>query len=789
MAGASRGGDPDRPGLPERSDEALVRAAGGGDAVAFGELYDRYERRLFAYAYRLLGSREDAGDAVQDAIVKVLRRIATLAERDELNVSAYLFTATRNAAYDISARRTRTPPIDVVPEPTTAEAARTPAPVDLDPERAALLEGSRDQIRAAHARLPARHREVLALRELDGRSYDEIGAIMGLKANAVAQLISRARLRLRAELRREALASVGAGGAGSADCERALPLIARRDDGELADLDRRGWLARHLRACAGCRASEQAMQEAGVSYRAWAPLVPLATLRDAAVAHAAESLGFDPAAVPPRRDAVDGRPAEPEPGEGRPRDSSPGLNAARRLGRRSRLVVAGLAALALALAVAALLAPGAGDEQLQRGVPASDVSPQAGVAPAARPARPARRAPAGRRRRRRTTAVRGPRGTTPPSTPPSVSARPTVLGAGVTAPPGIATAANAEPRGAPRAARPSRAEAPAAEATAVSQAAAREAAAAQSPATRPAARQAAGTRREAARGEAQELIRAGPRDRIRPDLHGDRRFAENPLKGLPGAADETADSFARDPLRIAPVPGNRAWDTPSAWPCMPVPGAVAPTTTAEDRPRARPTTSSDLPLVVALALLATSGIAAHGSRYDRGRAIVSPAPAVSTIRSAAPELVEPNEPAGTPGGEVEPALAPAGPALAVVDSDAEAAIDRDADAGFAVDEEPGSTLRFAPRVATSASGPQLVGSDAALFANTQPAADTLPWAKDARGFPVAASYAVRRGNEIVLTVRHRGLGRGAYPVVADPAVATLNAVARAARRRKPRNRR
>ena len=69
--------------------------------------------------------------------------------------------------------------------------------METDPERAALLHDSQEAVREANAQLPPRHREVLALREVAGRSYEEIGAIMGISENAAAQLIWRARSKLR----------------------------------------------------------------------------------------------------------------------------------------------------------------------------------------------------------------------------------------------------------------------------------------------------------------------------------------------------------------------------------------------------------------------------------------------------------------------------------------------------------------------------------------------------------------------------------------------------------------
>jgi hypothetical protein len=111
-----------------------------------------------------------------------------------------------------------------------------------------------------------------------------------MKRNAVAQLISRARIKLRDELRGTALASVAVS---STECERALPLLAARADGQLGDDEDADWLSSHVASCDTCQVSEEAMSEAGRSYRAWLPIVPLVYLRRDTIARAGELVGSD----------------------------------------------------------------------------------------------------------------------------------------------------------------------------------------------------------------------------------------------------------------------------------------------------------------------------------------------------------------------------------------------------------------------------------------------------------------------------------------------------------------
>src|SRR5918996_2349186 len=289
-------------GLARRSagadDSALAQHAAAGDGDAFAELYERHESRAFNLCYRILGSRDDAADATQEAFVGVLRRLPQLAGRD-FAFGSYVLTSARNACFDLIERRRRTQPRDEIPESATPMGGGVggggigfdPGDPEHDPERNVLLEARTEEIRLANLAIPERQREVLALRELEELSYDEIAEIMDMNRNSVAQLISRARINLRDALRGTALASIAAS---SPDCERALPLIALEQDGQLDEgSNDAGWLGEHLMHCHSCRLGRDAMQEAGVSYRAWAPIAAGPLLFRETMARAAEHVGAD----------------------------------------------------------------------------------------------------------------------------------------------------------------------------------------------------------------------------------------------------------------------------------------------------------------------------------------------------------------------------------------------------------------------------------------------------------------------------------------------------------------
>ncbi len=286
------------PDTPERErialeEAGLAQAAAAGDGAAFAELYDRYEKRIFNFCLRIVGTPEDAADATQETFLSVFSR---LRQRDApvRNFAAYLYTVARHASATVLDRRRRVEPVDALPE---SGAASVTAPggdrIGL-PEEATLLSSFQADVRAASGRLPQRQREALALRELEELSYDEIAVVMGMNRNSVAQLLSRARITLGRHLRSGALGSIASS---SPDCERARPLISMRDDGEPLDIGSQAFLADHLAACASCRLSEQAMHEAGAAYAGLLPVAAVVGLREAVLAQAGGVLGFSGAAA------------------------------------------------------------------------------------------------------------------------------------------------------------------------------------------------------------------------------------------------------------------------------------------------------------------------------------------------------------------------------------------------------------------------------------------------------------------------------------------------------------
>ena len=216
--------------------------------------------------------------------MNVLRRLQD-DDKPVLEFSSYLFAAARNESYALMRRGARVEPSETLPEQPAVT-----VDVETQPERAAILHDSQEAVRRANATLPPRHREVLALRELGDHSYGEIGRIMGISENSAAQLIWRARSKLREAMTAGAVASVVAT---STDCERAQVLLSRIQDGEPVDELDRHWLDRHLDECGSCRAARGMLLEVGAFYCAWVPVAAGLALKADTLTAAGSLIGAD----------------------------------------------------------------------------------------------------------------------------------------------------------------------------------------------------------------------------------------------------------------------------------------------------------------------------------------------------------------------------------------------------------------------------------------------------------------------------------------------------------------
>jgi RNA polymerase sigma-70 factor (ECF subfamily) len=155
-----------------RTDEELVARASAGDLDSFNQLVSRWERPIYALAYRTLGREEDARDVVQEAFLRAYRGLRGF--KGQAKFSSWLYRITLNLCRDWI-RRERRAPLVQVPEGTD--------PVELADERIAPAESVEElvarrelseAVSLAMAELPEEQRTAILLKEYHGLTFQEI---------------------------------------------------------------------------------------------------------------------------------------------------------------------------------------------------------------------------------------------------------------------------------------------------------------------------------------------------------------------------------------------------------------------------------------------------------------------------------------------------------------------------------------------------------------------------------------------------------------------------------------
>ena len=169
------------------TDTELLRAIRGGDEAAFHELVDRHSENLYALAYSLLGSRSDAEDAVQETFLGAFRRAASFEGRSSLKT--WLVRILVNQAY--KTRRSR--------KVRRADSLDAGQPDDnrLRIRSSGAAVESAIDVEAMLSTLSPEHREVIVLRELEGFTYEEMAAALGVPVGTIESRLYRARQELK----------------------------------------------------------------------------------------------------------------------------------------------------------------------------------------------------------------------------------------------------------------------------------------------------------------------------------------------------------------------------------------------------------------------------------------------------------------------------------------------------------------------------------------------------------------------------------------------------------------
>ncbi|MGE3166213.1 MAG: RNA polymerase sigma factor [Planctomycetota bacterium] len=184
--------------VADQQDKLLVQAALGGDAEAFGQLFERYRERIFRVLCGVVRHREDALEATQDVFVKIYRALPRFDPAGRFFTWAYRIAV--NQGIDrLRSRKTRKEhSLDGVDrlDPTEPLHGRAPLGPPAELERREVME----RLEAALAGLSSDQRTVFLLYSFEGLSYSEIAEVTEVPIGTVMSRLFYARRKLREEL-------------------------------------------------------------------------------------------------------------------------------------------------------------------------------------------------------------------------------------------------------------------------------------------------------------------------------------------------------------------------------------------------------------------------------------------------------------------------------------------------------------------------------------------------------------------------------------------------------------
>ena len=185
------------PAGPPGDEADLVLAACDGNLDAFNALVDLHERSVFNLCLRMLGNREAAEDAAQDAFLSAFRNARAFRGS---SFRAWLMRIAANACTDELRRRGRRPAHSLDAPPPGTDDPLDIADVAAGPEALLLRKEQQEALQAALLRLPDDQRIAVIMCDVQGFSYEEIGEAMRSSLGTVKSRIARAREKLRGML-------------------------------------------------------------------------------------------------------------------------------------------------------------------------------------------------------------------------------------------------------------------------------------------------------------------------------------------------------------------------------------------------------------------------------------------------------------------------------------------------------------------------------------------------------------------------------------------------------------
>ena len=185
--------------LQSKTDEQLVELAVSDDHDAFGEIVRRWERKIFALCFGMLGREDDARDACQEAFIAAYRSIKNF--RGEAKVSSWLHRIAVNQCLTIK-RRQKSRSEDFLDDDDGSEERTFVASPNFSPARMIEKSERLTLVRQAVGGLPTELRQVIVMKEFEEMTFQEISETLELPLSTVKSRLYTALKQLKMRLER-----------------------------------------------------------------------------------------------------------------------------------------------------------------------------------------------------------------------------------------------------------------------------------------------------------------------------------------------------------------------------------------------------------------------------------------------------------------------------------------------------------------------------------------------------------------------------------------------------------
>src|SRR6186713_3445499 len=182
------------------TDEELVARSRGGDLDSFNQLIIRWERPIYALAYRVIGREEEARDVCQEAFLRAFRGLPGF--KGQAKFSSWLYRITLNLCRDWIRRQRRAPVSQLPEDMDVLEMAAARGPVESIEDLVARRELSA-VVEEAMAMLPDEQRTAIILKEYHGMTFQEIADLQGCPLSTVKTRLYQGLSVLRRQLERQ----------------------------------------------------------------------------------------------------------------------------------------------------------------------------------------------------------------------------------------------------------------------------------------------------------------------------------------------------------------------------------------------------------------------------------------------------------------------------------------------------------------------------------------------------------------------------------------------------------